>query len=150
MSAPPAASGHGFDSWRDSFASIPIHRILGLTLEEEGKGFARVRLPIGPDTVGGVGGSVHGGILATMVDVAMLAAVRTALRPGDQPAGTADLSITYLRPALGPYLDAQATVLKAGRQIVVVEVSILDDQARLCAKGRVLYALRSGGAPVGA
>jgi uncharacterized protein (TIGR00369 family) len=130
--------------WRDMFASFPLHRMLGLTLEEERSGFSRIRLKTGPATLGGVGGSVHGGILAAMVDIAMLGAVRTTLAPDDRPAGTADLSISYLRPALGPYLDAEATVLKRGRQLIVLEVSIFDDQRRLCAKGRVLYALRAG------
>jgi uncharacterized protein (TIGR00369 family) len=64
------------------------------------------------------------------------------MRPDDQPAGTADLNVTYLRPAHGPYVDAEATVLRRGRQLAVIEVSISDAEGRLCAKGRVLYAFR--------
>jgi acyl-coenzyme A thioesterase PaaI-like protein len=42
----------------------------------------------------------------------------------------------------GDYADAEAVVIKRGRQLAVIEVSITDDQDRLCAKGRVLYAFR--------
>lgn len=94
-------------------------------------------------TLGGVGGSVHGGLLAALVDIAMLEAMLPMLEPGDQPAGTADLSITYLRPALGPSVAAEATVLRKGRTLAVTEVSIFDAEGRLCAKGRTIYVIRS-------
>ena len=41
------------------------------------------------------------------------------------------------------WLDAEATVIKRGRQLCMVEVSISNDSGTLCARGRVLYALRS-------
>lgn len=125
------------------FAEFPLHRALGLALEEARPGFARIRLDTGPLTLGGVAGSVHGGVLAAMVDIAMLQALFAGLEPDDQPAGTADLNITYLRPALGKRIYAVAEVLKKGRQLAVVEVSIFDEQERLCAKGRTLYAFRA-------
>ncbi|MCA9824276.1 MAG: PaaI family thioesterase [Dehalococcoidia bacterium] len=127
---------------RPPFEEDLFHRYLGLTLDEIRPGFARVRLKFGETTPRGIGGSVHGGVLAAMVDIAMLRAVIADLRPDDQLAGTADLNITYMRPAHGPTVDAEATVLRKGRQLAVVEVEIFDAQRRLCAKGRVLYAFR--------
>lgn len=126
-----------------AFAALPLHHALNLTLEESRAGFARIRLRTGPLTLGGVGGSVHGGLLAAMVDVAMLEALFAAFPPGSQPAGTADLNITYLRPALGDCVYAEATVLRMGRSLAVTEVVILDAEGRLCAKGRTIYSLRS-------
>jgi uncharacterized protein (TIGR00369 family) len=90
---------------------------------------------------------VHGGLLAAMVDIAMLEAQFAAFPPGSQPAGTADLNITYLRPALGDCIYAEATVLRMGRSLAVTEVVILDGEGRLCAKGRTIYALRSATGP---
>lgn len=127
---------------RARFDEDPFHRYLGLSLDEVRPGFARIRLAFGETTPRGIGGSVHGGVLAAMVDIAMLRAVFSDLGPEEQPAGTADLNITYLRPAHGPVVDAEATVLKRGRQIAVVEVSIFDGERRLCSRGRVLYAFR--------
>jgi acyl-CoA thioesterase len=91
-----------------------------------------------------VPGIVHGGIVATLVDVAALYAMRSQLTATDRPAGTAELGVTYLRPASGKYLDAEATVLRKGRQLVAMDVDILDDERRLCAKAHALYSLRVG------
>lgn len=123
---------------------------MGLSLEDAGQGFARVRMRTNNLTggqgqgavAGGIGGSVHGGLLAALVDIAALQAVVHSLLEGDRPAGTADLGITYLRPAIGDEIVAEATVLRKGRQMVVLEVAITDPEGRLCSKARVIYALR--------
>lgn len=93
-------------------------------------------------TLGGIGGSVHGGLLAALVDIVMLEAMFPSFRENDQPAGTADLNITYLRPALGPKVVAEATVLRKGKTLAVTEVTILDGDGNLCAKGRTIYVIR--------
>lgn len=128
----------------ETFDAVPLHRALGVRLVETRDGFARVAIATGPITMGGVGGSVHGGILAALVDIAMLAALGPTFGPGEQPMGTADLNITYLRPALTATVYAEATVIKKGRSLAVTEVSIVDDQGRLCARGRTIYSLRQG------
>jgi acyl-CoA thioesterase len=128
----------------ERFDDLPFHRYLGLTLAEHRDGYARLRLTITEQTPTGVGGSVNGGVIATLVDMAALPAVFSGMREGSTPAGTADLQVTYLRQARGAWLDAEATVIKRGRQLCVVEVSVRNDHAALCARGRVLYALRTG------
>ena len=97
------------------------------------------------NALGGIGGSVHGGLLALLVDAAMLEAMFPMFEPADQPAGTADLNITYMRPALGQTVFAEATVLRKGKTLAVTEVEILDSQRRLCAKGRTIYVIRQKG-----
>lgn len=126
------------------FNDNPFHQYLGLTLEETAPDFARLRLKKTATTPTGIGGSVNGGVIATMVDMAAVSAVFTNLRETDTPAGTADLQVTYLRQAHGEWVDATATVIKRGRQLCSVEVSIEDSEGRLCTRGRVLYALRAG------
>ncbi|MFU8817993.1 MAG: PaaI family thioesterase, partial [Pseudomonadales bacterium] len=74
----------------------------------------------------------------------VIPAVFTGMREGSVPAGTADLQVTYLRQAHGDWLDAEANVVKRGKQLCYVEVSISNDAGQLCARGRVLYAMRSG------
>ena len=128
--------------WRAVFDAFPYHRYLGVELEESGPGHARIAIPTGPSVDGGVAGSVHGGILASLVDIAMLEAVLPTLEEGDQPGGTIDLGITYLRPAVGSRITVEADVVRRGREIVSTEVSIRDDQQRLCARGRVLYKIK--------
>lgn len=131
-----------FPKDKREFDEFPLHTVLGLALEELRPGYARICLSTSKVTRGGVGGSVHGGLLAAMVDIAMLEALVPLLRKGEKAAGTIDLNITYLRPALGAQVYAEATVLRKGRTTVVTEVSITDGRGTLCAKGRTIYALR--------
>lgn len=132
----------------DSFSFIrefddnPFHKMLGITLVEHRSGFGRIMLTRTGQTPQGVGGSVHGGVLASMVDIAMLVAVFAELRDGEVPAGTAELGITYLRPAMADEIYATARVIKRGRQLASIEVDITDGEEKLCARGRTLYAFR--------
>lgn len=130
----------------EGFDDIPFHRYLGLTLEDWREDYARLRLTVSEQTPTGIGGSVNGGVVATIIDMAALPAVFSGMRSGSEPAGTADLQVSYLRQAHGPWIDAEAVVLKRGRQLCVVEVSVTNQAGDLCARGRVLYALRTGSA----
>ncbi|MDE0886047.1 MAG: PaaI family thioesterase [Myxococcota bacterium] len=131
--------------WRAIFDAFPYHQYLDLKVEKAEAGYARISIPTGPKVDGGVAGSVHGGILASLVDIAMLEAVIPTFEEGDQPGGTIDLGITYLRPSMGERITVEAKIVRRGREIVSTEVSILDDQDRLCARGRVLYKIRRVG-----
>ena len=128
-----------YERW---FEQFPFYRYLALETEEARPGYARLAMPTGPHVFGGVGGSVHGGILAALVDIAMLRAIVPLFEADDEPGGTVDLGLTYLRPTFGSRVTVEANVLRRGKAIAVTEVSILDDQARLCAKGRALYAFK--------
>ena len=127
------------------FNADPFHKYLGLTLEETREDFARIRLTVHEGTPKGIGGSVNGGVLSTMIDMAAVPAVFTNLLPGSVPAGTADLQITYLRQAHGKWIDAEANVVKRGKQLCTIHVDIRNEEGILCATGRVLYALRFTG-----
>ncbi len=124
------------------FDEFPLHKVLGLTLIDARPGSAKCVLQTSRVTLGGVGGSVHGGLLAAMVDIVMLEALAPMAQPGEAFGGTADLNITYLRPALGPRVFAEATVIRKGRTLAVTEVLITDEEGRLCAKGRTIYVIR--------
>src|SRR5262245_40930245 len=100
-----------FEMYRLDFETQPLQKMIGITLVERRPGFGRICLTRTEATPQGIGGSVHGGVLAAMVDIAMLVAVFSQLRPGQEPAGTADLNISYLRPARGRQIFADATVL---------------------------------------
>ena len=125
-----------------SFRQSPFHDWLGLTLEEVRPEYSRIRLDVNERTPRGAANSVHGGVLATLVDTGALYALFASVPTGSQLNGTAELNISYLRPALGASVVTEATVVKMGRSLAVVEVSISDDQGRLCARGRTTYAVR--------
>ena len=130
---------------RSPFAQSPYFSFLGVEVEQRKPGFARLSLATGPNVSGGIHGSIHGGILASLADIAMLEAVLPMFSEKEQPGGTIDLNLSYLRPAVGERVFVEAAVLRKGRRIAVIEVSVLDDRDRLCARGRVLYAVREKG-----
>jgi len=114
-----------------------------MTIEETRVDYARLRLQKTETTPSGIGGSVNGGVIATLVDIAALPAVFSNMKEGSQAGGTADLQVTFLRQAQGKWIDAEATVIKRGRNLCTIEVNVVNDEGVLCAKARVLYALRS-------
>ena len=69
-------------------------------------------------------GTVHGGVLATMLDVAMGSAVAEA--GGDSPV-TVSLTVTYLEPGRPGRLQATAKVRKRGKRLIVVEGQVEQD-----------------------
>jgi uncharacterized protein (TIGR00369 family) len=71
-------------------------------------------------------GTVHGGVLATLVDTAMGAAVRSLTGDGDTPA-TSQLTVTYLRPGKPGRLQVTGRVSKQGDHLTVCEGEVEQD-----------------------
>ena len=130
-------------AFKEQFDAMPINQLLGISLVEQQQGYGRIQLLINENTPEGIGGSVNGGVLATMVDMAMLVAVFSSLSQNEEPAGTAELNISYLRQAHGKKIFAVAKELKRGKQLVVCDVDIIDEDDILCAKARATYAFRA-------
>src|SRR4051794_27423135 len=73
--------------------------VLGAVLEEARPGYARFRVPVVEAVSGGVAGGLHGGAVCTLVDIVAIGAVKSLVGPDEHMAGTAELSVSYLRPA---------------------------------------------------
>jgi uncharacterized protein (TIGR00369 family) len=71
-------------------------------------------------------GTLHGGVLATLVDTAMGAAVRSTAEDGDVPA-TSQLTVTYLRPGRPGDLSVTARVRTRGEHLTVCEADVEQD-----------------------
>jgi uncharacterized protein (TIGR00369 family) len=122
----------------------PFHQLLGLrllstdadtqTLELEMPFVAAVeRIP--------GGGQYHGGILASLIDIAGDFALIWALGFG---VPTINFRTDYLRPAFNSSLRASARIRKIGRTVGVVDIDVFDEQQRLVAIGRGCYGTSSG------
>ncbi len=96
---------------------------LGMEAEVTTESSARVRIPVTPHITGPDGG-VRAGVLATLVDVVGGSAALRSLHPDWM--ATADLTLQVVRPAIGPYVEARATVLRRGRTTLVVEALVFD------------------------
>ena len=67
-------------------------------------------------------GFVHGGVIATMADHTAGGAARSVA--GDREVLTVEFKINYLRPATGDRLRCKASVLKAGKSVIVAEALV--------------------------
>jgi len=132
---------------------IPFVERLGLRLHAFGDGAAEVRIDLGADHLN-TWQVAHGGVLMTMLDVAMAQATRSALALGATvPAGqgpgvaTIEMKTSFVRPAEGP-LRAAGRVLHRSATLSFCEASVYDAQDRLCAHAtgtfKVLRALATG------
>ncbi|GAB2861555.1 PaaI family thioesterase [Nocardioides pacificus] len=95
--------------------------LIGAAPPETGEGRATLEVDVDERHLNPAG-TVHGGLLATLVDTTMGAAVRSAV-DGETPA-TSQLSITYLRPGRPGRLRVTATVRKRGEHLTVCEADV--------------------------
>lgn len=101
---------------------IPFNRFLGVKLAEVGDGVACLELPFRPELLGNpVAGTLHGGVISTLLDNAGGVAVWSQIRQDDL-LSTVDLRVDYLRPAAAETLLARAEVVRLGNRVGVVQL----------------------------
>jgi uncharacterized protein (TIGR00369 family) len=112
----------------------PLHDLLGLEIVEIGEEHAVLSMPVRPEAFNSTG-NLHGGAIATLIDVAAgtAAARGSGFEPGRQSLVTADLHVRYLGRPHGDVVFARAEVLKAGRQLIVVDCRVTDAEDRVIA-----------------
>ncbi len=102
---------------------------LGVEVEEADDGSAHIRFEAGDEHLNPAG-TVHGGVLATLVDTAMGTAVRSTTDDDDVPA-TSQLTVTYLRPGHPGALEVTARVRTRGEHLTVCEADVDQDGRNL-------------------
>jgi uncharacterized protein (TIGR00369 family) len=120
---------------RVAHSSTPLHQLLGLQfVSGPDPAVVTVEMPVAAGAFNG-SGNLHGGAIATIVDVASGSAAARAgtFRPGENTLVTADLHVRYLGRPKGTLVRAEARVMRAGRQLIVVECHVTDDLANLIA-----------------
>lgn len=113
------------------------HQFLGLQLEAAEEGHVKLRLPFREDFLGDEEGTyVHGGVIASLIDIAGDFALITLFGRG---LPTVDLRIDYLRPALKEDLFATAVIVKKGRTLGISDITVENGAGEKIAVGRGLY-----------
>jgi uncharacterized protein (TIGR00369 family) len=122
---------------QNMIASRPFHKWLGLKVISidqdriELRATWREEWVVNPD-----GQYTHGGILATLVDLAADWAMVTRTGRG---VPTIDLRVDYHAPALPGDLTARGKVVRFGRQFSTAEAEVFDEKGKLIASGRGTY-----------
>src|SRR6266481_7971044 len=116
--------------------------LLGFDVESVHEGRAIFRLDVRPRHKQ-IHGVVHGGILAALADTTAAIAAYTVVPRGTEIA-TVELSINYLEPVPGGRLKADARVLRAGRNFVVTECEIFNEDGSLAAKALLTFGAAAG------
>ncbi|HXM82106.1 MAG TPA: PaaI family thioesterase [Burkholderiales bacterium] len=117
---------------RDYQKRIPFVSHLKILTETLGEGTARLSLPIEPHLTNSIG-TVHGGVIMSLLDVALCTAART-LHPDSLGVITIDMSTSFIGGGSGPRLLAEARVLKNGRSMIFVEGEAKNEDDSLVAK----------------
>lgn len=124
--------------WIDGvIAGSPVAKALGVEITDAEVDSVSVRLPF-DDQLTTVPDTVHGGVIATLVDIAGAACSASGVRADDGATGgaTTHLSVTYLAPGRGD-LEAFAAVVHRTRSTTQTEVAVRDADGRLVATGQV-------------
>ena len=113
--------------------AAPVADLIGLAAFEAARG--RVAVDFDPQEFHyNALGTVHGGVIATLIDIATGAAVHSLLKAG-QGFTTLTLEIKYHRAVTtnSGRLTATAEVIARGREIVTAEARVIDRNERLFA-----------------
>ncbi|MBM3224641.1 MAG: PaaI family thioesterase [Candidatus Tectomicrobia bacterium] len=121
------------------FARVAYAAFLGVTVEDVGPERAVVRLPFREDNAN-IGGVLHGGATASLIQLAGTLAAWTGIDWECTPSlNTVDLTVQYLRAALQEDMRAEAIVLRRGRDIFFLDVTVRGAAQQLLSKGLMIY-----------
>lgn len=141
--AGPPAPSSGRDVIAEFLPQSPFVAKLGIVADrlEEGleEGGVRLRLPWDPSNVT-VGDMVHGGAIATLADLTVMAAAWCgAEAPPELRGVTVSMALDFMAPARATDVIGIGRVLRRGRSLVNCEAEIIDPQGRLVAKALATY-----------
>ena len=120
---------------------IPFIEQIGCTLERFENGEAEISLDVQEDRHTNSFGVAHGGLLMTLLDVAMAHAARSlnkAMPDGGPGIVTIEMKTTFMRPGVG-MIRAVGSVLHSTASLAFTEGKVLDSQGRVCAHATATF-----------
>lgn len=120
-----------------AIATVPFARLLGIELDEVGKGTATLGLNVRRELTQNHG-VVHGGAIAALIDTATAFAIISLLSPAEKVT-TVDLTVSYMRPLTIGRITARAKVVRSGRRLFVASADLFDQDGRLAATALSTY-----------
>ncbi len=123
---------------------LPLYKLLGIEIVEQGPSLAVIQMPLRKDVLN-ENGTLHGGAIATFIDIAagMAASRGGSFDPAKDVIVTADLHVRYLRRPRGNKFCARAHVIDFGRRSTTVDCRVTDQESRIIAVADVSLMVRS-------
>jgi len=118
---------------------MPFNKLVGLRVVRRHRDGVTIVCPMSDHLRNGAG-VMHGGVIATLADVAMGVAL-TSHFDGRRPVTTTEMKINYLRPIQDGELIARSHVLRTGKRLCVGRVDMFDSKRQLAAVAIVTYIL---------
>lgn len=116
----------------------PFGELLGLRFVKVDKGFSRCRLKITGQLLN-PNGVTHGGVIYSMADTGMGAAVYSLLDENELCA-TVEIKISYFAPVMSGLLWCGTAVINKGKRLAALESEIKQD-GKLVAKASGTFAI---------
>lgn len=104
---------------------IPFLRLLGLVRDDAEPGCSRLRLPQLRAELCNLLPAAHGGVLMTLLDVAMARAATSHPDAPTRAVVTVEMSTRFVRPGRGP-LRAEGLVLHLAASLCTTEAHVFD------------------------
>jgi uncharacterized protein (TIGR00369 family) len=117
----------------ERLVAAPFGRFVGIELVMVEPGRVRLQLPARADT-GNRNGSLHGGVTASLLDVAGTTAACAAPGLAHPTPATIDLAVHYLAPVTGEAVVIEGKVTRRGREIVFVEATVISESGTAVAR----------------
>jgi uncharacterized protein (TIGR00369 family) len=111
----------------------PVAELVGMRLVSGGEGTAVTELQADPRRHANPMGTLHGGILCDLGDMAMGVAIGSTMQPGETFT-TLELKINFFKPVWTSRLTATARIVKRTRATCYLECDVVDDAGSLVAR----------------
>jgi uncharacterized protein (TIGR00369 family) len=119
--------------------SLPVFQHLGVRVEKLDQDYAKLSIAFRPE-LAGPRGTLHGGLLSTLVDTAAACAINTALKD-DSDQVTVSLDTKFFHPVARGMIFAEAIVARKGRTLAHIDVTVTDESGEVVARGWCVFAV---------
>ena len=123
---------------KESKPPMGFQQLIGLDIYERDAGASRARIEVTPGHMN-PHGVVHGGVLYSMADTGMGAALYTRLED-DESCATIELKMVYIASVRGGTLECETKVLNKGKRVAFLESEVRNGD-RLVAKALGTFAI---------
>jgi acyl-CoA thioesterase len=131
-----------FKECADFLHSLPFNALLGLRLLRFHADGVTIGCTMRPE-LRNAHGALHGGVTATLADVAVgVALTRHLGRP--RGATTVELKINYLKPVSDGKVTARAHLVRVGRNLCTARVDVFNGSKQPAAVALVTYMILNG------